>query len=212
MDYGGAVVALVGAGAGAGVTVAVEWVRARIGDRASRRDALLNSCSNFTAAVARTRSLSYDLTDNPENQARIRLQLEEARVECERLRLLIDSRETQQAARLALRHLWAVWHSPSVVVIREPTGSQTGSLTNDCGRSLQSSTSVFAGKPARDGPRMSSRILTRRSSARSRARPVARSTGRTEPCQSAAGRSARPAHQCTARSSTGSCHAADRSQ
>lgn len=110
VDHGGAIVALVGAGAGAGVTLTVEWVRARIGDRASRRDALLDSCSNFTAAVARTRSLSYDLKDNPENQARIHLQLEEARVECERLRLLIDSKETQEAARWALRHLWAVWH------------------------------------------------------------------------------------------------------
>jgi hypothetical protein len=110
MDYGGAVVALVGTGLGASVTLAVEWFRARAGDRASRRDALLASCSNFTAAVARVRSLSYDLADDEANRTKIRQQLEEARVECERLRLLIDSRDTQAAARLAQRHLWAVWH------------------------------------------------------------------------------------------------------
>jgi alkylation response protein AidB-like acyl-CoA dehydrogenase len=104
-----AVAALIGTGVGAGVTLTVEWIRARAGDRASRRDALLAACTGFTAAVARTRSLCYDL-DQPGAKERVRAQLEEARVECERLRLLADSRETQKAARMALRHLWAVWH------------------------------------------------------------------------------------------------------
>jgi alkylation response protein AidB-like acyl-CoA dehydrogenase len=104
-----AAAALIGAVVVAGVTLAVERLRARAADRASRRDALLSACTNFMAAVARTRSLCYDL-DQPEAKKRVHAQLEEARVECERLRLLADSSETQKAARMALRHLWAVWH------------------------------------------------------------------------------------------------------
>ncbi|MEU7867110.1 hypothetical protein [Dactylosporangium sp. NPDC049140] len=53
MDVGSAIVALSGTVIGAGLTLAMELVRARIGDRASRRNALLASCSSFTAAVAR---------------------------------------------------------------------------------------------------------------------------------------------------------------
>ncbi|WP_426503864.1 hypothetical protein ACPPVO_40445 [Dactylosporangium sp. McL0621] len=109
MDVGSAIVALSGTVIGAGLTLAMELVRARIGDRASRRNALLASCSSFTAAVARMRSLCAELDVDPANRERARLQLEEIRVECERLRLLLDDRTTQRAARLALRHVYAVW-------------------------------------------------------------------------------------------------------
>jgi hypothetical protein len=110
VDVSGAVTALAGTALGAGVTLAVEWVRARTATRTSRREALLTTCSNFTAAVARARSLCFELNGQPENQQRVRLQMEEARVECERLRLLVEAKETQRAARMAIRHLWAVWH------------------------------------------------------------------------------------------------------
>jgi alkylation response protein AidB-like acyl-CoA dehydrogenase len=101
--------ALIGTGVGAGTALGVEWVRARAASSASRRDALLAACSSFTAAVARTRSLCYDL-EGPGAKQRVRAQLEEARAECERLRLLIDASDTPRAARMVLRHLWAVWH------------------------------------------------------------------------------------------------------
>ena len=35
--------------------------------------------------------------------------MERARVECERLRLLLESKDTRRAERLAQRHAWAVW-------------------------------------------------------------------------------------------------------
>jgi hypothetical protein len=106
----GAGTALAGTGVGAAVSLAVEGVRSKAAARASRRDALLVACSSFTAAVARTRSQCHRLSERPEEQVRVRGSLEDSRVECERLRLLVDDKQTQRAARLALRHLYAVWH------------------------------------------------------------------------------------------------------
>jgi hypothetical protein len=60
--------------------------------------------------VARTQYLCYELNERPEVKQQVRIHLDDARVEVERLRLLIESRATQEAARMALRHLWAVWH------------------------------------------------------------------------------------------------------
>lgn len=48
------------------------------------------------------------MKDNPAVEGAARAALEEARVSCERLRILLDDKEAQQAARLALRHAYAV--------------------------------------------------------------------------------------------------------
>jgi hypothetical protein len=105
----GAITALAGTGLGACVTLAVEPIRARNAASAARREALLKSCSDFTAAVARVRSQSHGLAKRPEEQTRVLASMEDARVECERLRLLIDASDTQRAARMVVRHLYAVW-------------------------------------------------------------------------------------------------------
>lgn len=73
----GAAAALIGAVVMAGVTLAVNGYGPVPADRASRRDALLSACTNFMAAVARARSLCYDL-DQPKAKERVHAQLEEA--------------------------------------------------------------------------------------------------------------------------------------
>jgi hypothetical protein len=105
----GAATTLLGTVVGAGVAVAIEWLKARTADRAARRDALLNACSSFTAAVARARSLCYQFNERPEAKDEVHVHMNDARADCERLRLLIETKETQEAARMAVRHLYAVW-------------------------------------------------------------------------------------------------------
>ena len=104
----GALTALAGTALGGMVALGVELVKGRNDERADRRNALLRSCSDFTAHLTRIRSLCYNL-DGPGNRARVQTAIEDARVECERLRLLLESKQTQEAARMAVRHIYAVW-------------------------------------------------------------------------------------------------------
>lgn len=105
----GAASALLGAVVGGGAALLVEGLRAKGNLRQSRRDALLSACTEFTAAIARVKSRSQALVGNPGDSAAIQAAMEEARVGCERLRLLASDRATQRAARLTLRHAYAVW-------------------------------------------------------------------------------------------------------
>jgi hypothetical protein len=70
---------------------------------------LRTACSDFTAAIASVRSNSYHLSIDPSAGAAIRLSMDEARAGCERLRILVSSSDTQRAARMALRHTYAIW-------------------------------------------------------------------------------------------------------
>jgi hypothetical protein len=94
-----------------------------------RQDALRVACSDFTAALVRIRYLSWTLEEHPRpgpaddvpaSRARadatrdavlerIRASEEEARIGFERLRLVSGTKATQENARLALRHIYAVW-------------------------------------------------------------------------------------------------------
>lgn len=113
----GATAALFGAGVAGGVTLKVEKRRSDASLREARRDELLRTCSAFTGAIARIRSYSYRLPKDGSGNSSITEALDkagdetfdEARIECERLRLLLESKDAQEAARLALRHVYAVW-------------------------------------------------------------------------------------------------------
>jgi hypothetical protein len=105
----GATAALLGAVVGGGANLLVEHKRARQARRDLLRNDLLKTCSEFTGAVTRVRSLSHRVKTNPGVDDAISDALDQARVECERLRLLLRSTDTQMAARLALRHVYAVW-------------------------------------------------------------------------------------------------------
>jgi hypothetical protein len=105
----GTATTLLGAVIGSGVTLATEAIRARGARRERRDEALLTACAEFAAGVARLRSTSYGLRERPADHARAEAYLEDARVGCERLRLLLEAKDGQLAARLALRHLYAVW-------------------------------------------------------------------------------------------------------
>ena len=105
----GAATTLLGTIAGGGVAVALEFVKARTADRAARRDALLTACSSFTAAVAQAQALCYQFNERPEAKDEVHVHMNDARADCERLRLLVEAKETQEAARMVVRHLYAVW-------------------------------------------------------------------------------------------------------
>jgi len=105
----GAATTLLGTIVGGGLAVTLEFVKARTADRAARRDALLNACSSFTAAVARAQALCYQFNERPEAKGEVHVYMNDARADCERLRLLIEAKETQEAARMAVRHLYAIW-------------------------------------------------------------------------------------------------------
>lgn len=111
-----ATAALIGGGAAiagalaAGLTsLAVERQRATASGLEAQRQELREACSHFTAAIARIRSNSHNLSQDPTADSAIRTALEDARVGCERLRILLNHREHQKAARLVLRHAYAVW-------------------------------------------------------------------------------------------------------
>jgi hypothetical protein len=157
-NVAGIVAALIGTGVGAGTALGVEWVRGRAGDRASRRDALLAACSSFTATVARTRSLCYDL-EEPDAKRRVRAQMEEARAECERLRLLIDASETQRAARMASGR-YGTWLS--VAAIHEPRSTRVRLRGVVCALSSRLSTSESVVRQAQADQRTSFKSLTER--------------------------------------------------
>jgi hypothetical protein len=133
----GAATTLLGTIAGGGVAITLEFVKARTADRAARRDALLNACSNFTASVARARSLCYQFNERPEAKAEVNVHMNDARADCERLRLLIEAKEAQEAARMVVRHLYAIWkHADTGVDPRAaqypgttPSSRLRGSLT-----------------------------------------------------------------------------------
>ena len=111
----GASSALIGAGIGGGVNLWVESRRSAEAARLAHRSDLLKTCSEFTGAVARARSLCYQVRSEVDGSidsdvdGAIVEAIGASRVECERLRLLLDGKESQQAARLALRHIYAVW-------------------------------------------------------------------------------------------------------
>lgn len=105
----GAGAALIGAGVAGGVNLRVEKRRTEAAERAARRQDLLRASAEFTASVTSVRSLSYRVAADPAVDASIVEAMDRARVECERLRLLLESKETQKAARQAQRHAYAVW-------------------------------------------------------------------------------------------------------
>jgi hypothetical protein len=105
----GAGAAIVGGGVAGAVSFVVERERSQAAGVETRRAALRSACSDFTAAIARVRHQSYSLPADLDAQRLLVQAFEEARIGCERLRILIISRTTQRAARLALRHAYAVW-------------------------------------------------------------------------------------------------------
>ncbi|MGL5808873.1 MAG: hypothetical protein ACRCYQ_02890 [Nocardioides sp.] len=105
----GAMAALLGAGVAGGISIWIESRRSAAVDRAVRRNDLLESCAAFTGSITMVKSLSYRVAEEPSVDAAIVEAMDRARIECERLRLLLESRDTQEAARLALRHAHAVW-------------------------------------------------------------------------------------------------------
>lgn len=109
----GAGAALLGAAVAGGASLVVERSRGRSAAAAQRRNDLLAACAEFSASIALIRSYSYRVaTDqgvDPQIDAKIEEAVDRARVGCERLRLLVQSRNTQKAAREALRHVYAVW-------------------------------------------------------------------------------------------------------
>lgn len=109
----GAGAALAGAWVGSRTSIAVEKRRAEGAAAEAHRATLRAACSDFTAAIARVRSHSYGLTGVPTDDEpllrALAAALDEARAGCERLRILVSDSDTQRAARLALRHAYAVW-------------------------------------------------------------------------------------------------------
>jgi hypothetical protein len=105
----GAGAALSGATLAGGTSLAIERLRARESAREAHRGELRSACSEFTSAIARVRSNSYHLNHDTAAKKALLSALEEARVGCERLRILLSDKATQQAARMVLRHTYAVW-------------------------------------------------------------------------------------------------------
>lgn len=104
----GAAAGVIGAGVGGGATLLVGRIGALEQAREAHRTELRNCCSEFTAAIARARSNSYSIPDNKGADDAAFKALEDARVSGERLRLLSSDKRTQKAARLAIRHVYAV--------------------------------------------------------------------------------------------------------
>lgn len=104
----GASAALLGGGLASGTALWVERQRTREIAREARRQELQSACAEFTAAIACVRSNSYLLHDDATAEKALNAAMEEARVGCERLRILLSDKTAQQAARLALRHAYAV--------------------------------------------------------------------------------------------------------
>lgn len=104
-----AIFALAGTLVGVLGTLAVELARNRAEDTRSRREALKLASADFTAAVTRITNLALNSRDP--DVARINLMYEthrEARICYERLRLMAESREVQEAGRHVLRHAFGL--------------------------------------------------------------------------------------------------------
>ena len=87
----------------------MEGKRSKAAAEAARREELLTACADFSASVVLVRSYSYRLDTDQDVSAKLEEALDHARVACERLRLLVRAPNVQKAARLALRHAYAVW-------------------------------------------------------------------------------------------------------
>lgn len=103
----GASAALLGGGLASGTVLWVERQRTRESAREARRQELGTACSEFTAAISRVRSHTYHMQDEATAKA-LNAAMADARVGCERLRILLSDSASQRAARLALRHAYAV--------------------------------------------------------------------------------------------------------
>ena len=145
----GGFIALSGTALGGLVALSVEWLRGKNDVRAARRDALLRSCSDLTASLTRARSMSYSLA-TPGHKERAWDAIGDARVECERLRLLLESKQTQEAARMALRHIYAVVKEAESGV--DPRAAQYPGTTPHS-RLRQSLTDLYVGVRRETGAR-----------------------------------------------------------
>ena len=107
-----AIFALVGVIVGSLTTIAIEVLRSRNEQHQRRTDALRTASAAFTSTLARIDLLSSAVKDLERREEALqelrRLQIQ-ARSEYETLRLLLESKATQQAGRMALRHAWALW-------------------------------------------------------------------------------------------------------
>jgi hypothetical protein len=102
-----ALFALAGALVGVFGTLAADAVRARREDRRGRREIVRVACAEFTAALVRVRSIAFITREQPGDQelrTSAREALWAAQVGYERLRLVTQSLEAQEAGRRALRH------------------------------------------------------------------------------------------------------------
>jgi len=106
-----ALFALAGTLVGVFGTLAAEIIRSRRDDVRYRRETVRSSCADFSDAIARIRTLSYELRTDPHDAellTRIRDAEAEARIQYERLRLVLESKAAQAAARHAVRYAYGL--------------------------------------------------------------------------------------------------------
>jgi hypothetical protein len=106
-----AVFALAGTLLGILGTLAVELMRSRTEDARVRQEAVRNACADFTAAIARMRTLAMELRNKHPDSEQMTLIFEahrDARVHYERLRLTVSSQTVQMAGRRVLRYAYGM--------------------------------------------------------------------------------------------------------
>jgi non-ribosomal peptide synthetase component F len=107
-----AIFALVGVALGSLTTVAIELMRSRAESRREVREALRVAAATFTTTLAQIDLQSSAVREPDRREAALArlpdLQVQ-ARGQYETLRLLLTQESTQRAARLVLRHSWAMW-------------------------------------------------------------------------------------------------------
>ena len=106
-----AIFALVGTLLGILGTLMVEVVRTRAMNVSNRREALRLVCADFTASVARMRTIAMESIHNRPDADLMSLMHEahrEARIHYERLRLTAVSQDVQEAGRYVLRYAYGL--------------------------------------------------------------------------------------------------------
>jgi hypothetical protein len=107
-----AIYALLGVLIGSLTTIAVELMKSRSQRDQHRNELVRVACAELTSTLAQIDLYSSAVRDSVRRDAAIQrlgeLQVE-ARAKYETLRLVLDSKETQESGRMALRHAWAMW-------------------------------------------------------------------------------------------------------
>ena len=140
----GGIFVLAGGLVGIGGTLAAELLRARNAERSEQRKELRSASADFSGSLVRMSHLAWVLSQRPNDSVileRLAELNEEGRASFERLRLLSDSWELQEAGRLALRHVSRYGKSPPASLTRVPRSFRRSRRVNDSNSIWSASTS-----------------------------------------------------------------------